>query len=103
MTSQERKAARQARRAARRAARQGRQDARGDRKANRQKNRQGFLSGIIGDDGLGGLIEKSGDVFGGGGYDTPPTKTGGEGTDKGMDTTTLALIGLGAYFLMKKK
>lgn len=105
------KADRQARRAARREERAARRAGRQDNKANRraarlerQQGRQGFLSGIIGDKGLGGLIDSAGDAFGGGGA-PPPTKTGegGEGGIGGMSTTTLALIGLGAYMLMKKK
>lgn len=102
---QARRAARRAERQARRDARQGNKQARRDSRLERQKGRQGFLSGIIGEKGLGGLIETAGDSFGGGGDMPPPTKSGDEGTGGigGMSTTTLALIGLGAYMLMKKK
>ena len=102
MSAADRRAARKARREARRLARQQRQDARGNRRLERQQNRQGFLTGIIGDGGLGGLVETAGDAFGGGGL--PPTKDSTDtGDGKGMDTMTLALIGLGAYMLLNKK
>lgn len=100
---QERRAARAANRAERRAGRDQRQQNRQEARAQRQQNRQGFLSGIVGDEGLGGLISDAGDAFGGG-YDQPMTKENGDDQGAGgMSTTTLALIGLGAYMLMKKK
>ena len=102
MSAADRRAARKARREARRLARQERQNQRGDRRLQRQNNRQGFLTGIIGEGGLGGLVETAGDAFGGGGL--PQTKEDGQtGDGKGMDTMTLALIGLGAYMLLNKK
>lgn len=97
MAHNERHTARQERRAARRAARQGRGDSRREARSQRQSQRQGFLSGIVGDEGLGGIVEQ----FTGGSDDF--TKEGGtEGDDK--DNTMLYLIvGLGAYMLMNKK
>lgn len=89
---------RELRRAKRRDARIARQEARRASKTERQANRQGFLSGIIGDEGLGGLADDFG--FGGGG-DLPPTKD-----DDGKEESNMmmyALIGLGAYMLMQKK
>lgn len=87
------------RRAARRAARAARQERRLASKEGRQANRQGFLTGIVGEGGLGALAEKVG--LGGNDEPLPETKTE---DDAPKDNTMLYLaIGLGAYMLMNKK
>lgn len=93
---------REAKRAARRAAKAAKQEARLSAKGERQKNRQGFLSGIVGEEGLSGLINTAADagIFDGGG--APLTK---ENEDKGdLMSNPLLLVGIGlaAYMLMKK-
>lgn len=98
MAHNERHTARQDRRAARRAARQGRGDSRREARTQRQAQRQGFLSGIVGDEGLGGIVSQ----FTGGSDDF--TKEGGTGTGDDKDNTMMyLLVGLGAYMLMNKK
>jgi hypothetical protein len=101
----------QASRAARREARQARRaeqaDARRGGRLARQTNRQGFLSGIIGEDGLGGLVDSIG--LGGGDSDNTTLPPGGsknltdglEGESSNM--LVYAAIGLAAYMLLKKK
>lgn len=89
------------RRQKRQDARAARQEARRASKTARQSNRQGFLSGIIGEKGLGGLAED----FGFGGDDTGYNGGGktGDGDEATDNTMMYVLIGLGAYFLMQKK
>ena len=89
------------RRLKRQDARAARREARSAQKTQRQANRQGFLSGIIGEKGLGGLAED----FGFGGDDTGYNGGGkaGDGGEEKDNTMMYVLIGLGAYFLMQKK
>lgn len=96
------RADREAKRAARRAAKAARQETRLAAKGERQTSRQGFLSGIVGEEGLSGLINTAADsgLFGGG--DVPQTKES-EGKDDLMSNPLLLVgIGLAAYMLMKK-
>jgi len=104
------KASREARRLARREARAtNRADRRASRLA-RQKGRQGFLSGIIGDEGLGGLAD---DIFGGGDdmsnsadtsdYSAPGGKSGTGGSEDLMKMLPLLIGGLVLFMMMKKK
>lgn len=92
------------RRAARRAAREARQLRRLASKETRQGNRQGFLTGIVGEGGLGALADK---VLAG--PDQPLPETGGTGGGKTegeepKDNTLLYVgLGLAAYMMMNKK
>lgn len=98
------------RRAARREARAARREERQSFRLAKQEKRQGFLSNMIGEGGLGGLIETGGKVFGGGGGDDLPLPaTGGsknldgEG-GQGFDVMKfLPIIAIAGFLLLKKK
>lgn len=99
MSHNKRHSRREARRAERRASRQGNKDSRRASRLERQKGRQGFMSGIIGDKGLGGLVEKFGM---GGGDDVGAYKD--DSSEMGKDNTMMYVaIAVGAYLLMNKK
>jgi hypothetical protein len=114
MTGEERREARRLRKAERREARaQIKKDRQASRLA-RQEGRQGFLSNMVGDGGLTGLIGSAGDAFGGGGGDdlgtgsksaNPGSGGGGNGDDKPpFDIMKmLPLLAIGAFFMLKKK
>lgn len=91
------------RRAARRAAREARQERRLASKETRQGNRQGFLTGIVGEGGLGALADK---VLAGPDQPLPDTGgTGGKTEGEEPKDNTLLYVGLGlaAYMMMNKK
>lgn len=103
------------RRAARRAARQERQKERQANRLARQENRQGFLSNMVGEGGLSGLVSTAGEAFGGGKDDAMSdmssgtggaksgTGEGGEGSGTFDIKKFLPLIAIGAFLLLKKK
>lgn len=93
---------RRLRRQKRQEAREARRAAKSGARTERQKNRQGFLSGIIGDKGIGGLVEQ---FQGGDDLDTGLDGGGGKSGEGEDDNNMMmyVLIGLGAYFLMQKK
>lgn len=105
------RASRQARRAERQARRADQADSRRAGRLARQSQRQGFLSGIIGEDGLGGLV----DTIAGGGTDVDNTTLPPNGNQGGSKSLTeglegessnmlvYAAIGLAAFMLLKKK
>jgi len=109
MSGEERREARRLRRAERRDARQLRSSERQASRLARQEGRQGFLSNMVGEGGIGGLMDSAGDLFGG---DTSSTSSGGGNTagssnkEGGEDFDImkfLPLIAIGAFFLLKKK
>lgn len=98
------------RREARRAARAARREERQNFRLAKQEKRQGFLSNMIGEGGLGGLIETGGKVFGGGGADDLPLPANGGSKNldgeggKDFDVMKfLPIIAIGAFLLLKKK
>jgi len=102
------RASREARRLARQEARSTNRAERRASRLARQQGRQGFLSGIIGDEGLGGLAD---DIFGGGdtsnsadtGSNAPGNKTGSGGSEDLMKMLPLLIGGLVLFMMMKKK